>query len=402
MTTTNGDSGGGLNLAVALDGAGWHPYAWRDAKLTPSTLFRPGYWVDQIRLAEKAGIDFVTIEDALALQTTPGEDPSRTDRVRGRLDAVQIASFVAPKTSTIGLIPTTSVIETEPFHTSTQIATLDYVSSGRAGWRVQVARPGEQGNFGRRPHLEFSYEIYQTPEGQELTARLFDEAAEIISVVRQLWDSWEDDAVIRDAATGRYLDRDRLHHVNFTGSAFSVAGPSITPRPPQGQPLVTALAHAEVPYRLAARAADIVFVTPQNLDDLTRIVEEVRQIEREVRLDPVPLRIFADLVVVIDDTVDAAETRLREWNTGDGQELWSDALIVTGSAESIADLAAQWSAAGIDGLRLRPASVHRDLPAIAEQLVPLLRSRGLLADPGDAVTLREQLHFERPRNSYAA
>ena len=86
----------------------------------------------------------------------------------------------------------------------------------------------------------------------------------MVEVVRRLWDSWEDDAEIRDVATGRFIDRDKLHYVDFEGQHFSVRGPSITPRPPQGQPVVTVLAHARVPYELAARAADVVFVTPHD------------------------------------------------------------------------------------------------------------------------------------------
>jgi len=73
---------------------------------------------------------------------------------------------------------------------------------------------------------------------------LFDEAGDFVEVVRRLWDSWEDDAVIRDVTTGRYVDRDKLHYIDFTGRCFSVKGPSITPRPPQGQPVVAVLAHA--------------------------------------------------------------------------------------------------------------------------------------------------------------
>ncbi len=85
-------------------------------------------------------------------------------------------------------------------------------------------------------------------------ADLFDEAADAVEVVRRLWDSWEDDAVIRDVATGRYVDRDKLHYIDFAGKYFSVKGPSITPRPPQGQPVVAALAHQVPVYEFASRS----------------------------------------------------------------------------------------------------------------------------------------------------
>ena len=129
-----------LHLAVALDGAGWHPAAWREPDARPADLLTPGYWVDLVQEAERGLLDLVTIEDALSLQSTDRRGPDdRTDQVRGRLDAVQVAARVAPLTRSIGLVPTAVVTHTEPFHLSKAIATLDYVSTGRAGVRVKVA-----------------------------------------------------------------------------------------------------------------------------------------------------------------------------------------------------------------------------------------------------------------------
>ena len=106
-----------------------------------------------------------------------------------------------------------------------------------------------------------------------------EEAADFVEVVRRLWDSWEDDAEIRDAATGRFIDRDKLHYIDFEGRWFSVRGPSITPRPPQGQPIVCVLAHVDAAFRLAARSADVVFVTPQSSEEARSLVATVRRHE---------------------------------------------------------------------------------------------------------------------------
>src|ERR1044071_2625849 len=237
-----------LHLAVALDGAGWHPAAWREPDARPQDLFTARYWIDLVAEAEAGKLDFVTIEDSLGLQT---DDPAQ---VQGRLDAVLIASRVAPVTRHIGLVPTATVTHTEPFHISKAIATLDYVSRGRAGWRAQVSgRPEEAEHFGPRTVPPLDHAVIR---------ELFDEAADYVEVVRRLWDSWEDDAEIRDAATGRFIDREQLHYIDFEGPHFSVRGPSITPRPPQGQPIVSALAHRPVPYQLVGRSADLGFVTP--------------------------------------------------------------------------------------------------------------------------------------------
>src|SRR5882672_8082132 len=256
------DSSNFIHLAVALDGAGWHPAAWRAPDARPDALFSAAYWLDLVREAERGFLDFVTIEDSLGLQSTlPHRPDDRTDQVRGRLDAVLIAARVAPLTRHIGLVPTGIVTHTEPFHLAKAIATLDYVSTGRAGWQVQItARADDAAHFGRRDTL----------------TGLVDEAADYAEVVRRLWDSWEDDAEIRDAATGRFVDRNRLHYIDFVGRWFSVKGPSITPRPPQGQPVVAALGHASVPYRLIARSADIGFVTPRDAAHAAEIVAQIR------------------------------------------------------------------------------------------------------------------------------
>src|SRR3954468_21058666 len=146
---------GPLHLAVALDGAGWHPAAWREPDARPTELFTPGYWVDLVQEAERGLLDLVTFEDALSLQSGDRWAPDqRTDQVRGRLDAVQVAARVAPLTRSIGLVPTAVVTHTEPFHLSKAIATLDYVSTGRAGIRVKVSgSSAEAEHVGRRPVL---------------------------------------------------------------------------------------------------------------------------------------------------------------------------------------------------------------------------------------------------------
>ncbi|MFS8102479.1 LLM class flavin-dependent oxidoreductase [Lentzea alba] len=188
--------GSPLHLAVAL-------------RATGDEAFSAQHWVDRVREAEEATLDFVTFDDSL------GGEPG--------LDAVLTAARVAPLTANIGLVPTAVVTHTEPFHLSKAIATLDYVSKGRAG--VQLATDSLHGkHFGRRDDF----------------ADLWAEATDHAEVITRLWDSWEDDAEIRDVATGRFVDREKLHYIDFEGRWFSVRGPSITPRPPQGHPPIAA------------------------------------------------------------------------------------------------------------------------------------------------------------------
>jgi alkanesulfonate monooxygenase SsuD/methylene tetrahydromethanopterin reductase-like flavin-dependent oxidoreductase (luciferase family) len=393
-----------LHLAVALDGAGWHPAAWREPDARPDELFTARYWTGLVTEAERGLLDFVTIDDSLSLQTSRYVEPDeRTDQVRGRLDAVLIAARVAPLTRNIGVIPTAVVTHTEPFHLSKAIATLDYVSTGRAGIQVRVSgRADEATHFGRRTVPGLRIEDLATVAGQSWVKELFDEAADYVEVLRRLWDSWEDDAEIRDVPTGRFVDRDKLHYIDFAGRWFSVKGPSITPRPPQGQPLVTALAHAAVPYRLAARSADVVYVTPFDREQAGAIVAEVRDEQDRAGRAGETLHVFGDVVVFLGETEQAAVDRKRRLDDRFGAEYTSDAHIFTGTPAGLADLLLGWQDAGLSGFRLRPGAIPHDLTAITRGLVPELRSRGAFRTEYEASTLRGLLGLSRPANRYTA
>jgi alkanesulfonate monooxygenase SsuD/methylene tetrahydromethanopterin reductase-like flavin-dependent oxidoreductase (luciferase family) len=378
-----------LHLGVALDGAGWHPAAWREPDARPADLFSPGYWVDLVREAEAGLLDLVTIEDALSLQSTDREGPDeRTDQVRGRLDAVQVAARVAPLTRSIGLVPTAVVTHTEPFHLSKAIATLDFVSTGRAGVRVKVSSsPAEAAHFGRRPVLPVE--------------DLFAEAADWVEVVRRLWDSWEDGAEIRDVATGRFVDREKLHYIDFEGRSFSVKGPSITPRSPQGQPIVAALAHQQIPYELVGRSADLGFVTPRDAADATRIVGEVRSAQAAAGRADETVHVFGDVVVFLDDDAATARARRDRLDERAGAAYAGDAAVFVGTPAELADLLTDWVQAGLTGFRLRPAALPHDLRQITAGLVPELQRRGLFRTAYEASTLRGLLGLPRPANRYA-
>ncbi|MFB4290949.1 LLM class flavin-dependent oxidoreductase [Nonomuraea sp. ATR24] len=378
-----------LHLAVALDGAGWHPAAWREPTARPETIFSARYWAAQVAEAERGLLDFVTIEDSLGLQSLLADgDDDETGQVRGRFDAVLLAARIAPLTRWIGLVPTATTTHTEPFHVATGIATLDHVSGGRAGWQARIsARGSDARHFGRR--------AFPPLDGLDADSShvrdLFAEAADAVEVARRLWDSWEDDAEIRDVPTGRFVDRDKLHHIDFTGRFFTVKGPSITPRPPQGQPVVTALAHARLPYEFAARAADVVYVTPRSTEQARDVVREIRGLSGEVK-------VFADLLVFVGDDAAARRARLDELA---GAELTSDAAIFTGTAGELADLLLDWRRAGIEGFRLRPGVVPDDLKQITRRLTAELRARGAFRSGYEAGTLRGLLGLARPASRYA-
>ena len=354
---------GHLHLGVALDGYGWHPEAWRHTPDgEPVTSGR--YWSNLAATAERGLLDFVTFDDALTAQRRRRAeiDPRW---LAGRPDAVLIASRVAPVTNHIGLIPVATVTHTEPFHVSKAIATLDFVSHGRAGWQVRVSgTPHEAELFGRR---------------DVSAVDLFDEASDAVEVARRLWDSWEDDAVIRDVASGRFIDRDKLHYIDFEGRYFSVKGPSITPRSPQGQPVVAALAHAQPVYEFAARSADLVFITPKGDGSLRSIVDEITQAGGS------ELKIYADVFVSFSGITDPR----------------SDALVFDGTPAELVELIGRWQRSGIDGIRLRPSVNAIDLPIIVDEVVPILQRAGQFRTAyDDGETLRERLGLSVAENRY--
>ncbi|MFJ7219154.1 LLM class flavin-dependent oxidoreductase [Amycolatopsis sp. NPDC098790] len=294
-----------------------------------------------VTAAERGGFTFVTFDDS---------------PVGGhRLDATTRAAYVATLTDRVGLAPTAHVTTVEPFHLAAQLASLDHASHGRAAWIVGA---------------DSSPEALATVGASRLDPdALHHEVADVAEVVRRLWDSWDDDAVIKDVATGRYLDPDKVHHVDFSGARFSIKGPLITPRPPQGRPVILA------PDALAEAARpDVVLVGGAGLDD-------VRGRARRARDTGAPL-VFAEVEV--------------QFGAG-GRRPPGDRLRYTGSAPGLTELLG-WLATSVDGVRLHSA----DLPVLLGEVLPALRAEGLLTSPAPGATLRESLGLARPASLFAA
>ncbi|MFD9223223.1 LLM class flavin-dependent oxidoreductase [Streptomyces sp. NPDC060064] len=338
-----------LHLAVALDGP-----ARYDAE----------YYAGLARLAEQGALDFVTLGDSFA---RPG------------LDALAVLSRVAPTTERIGLVPTVTTTHTEPFHVSTAVATLDWVSRGRAGWQVDVSTTEAEARlFGRRP---------ATPGDA-----LWREAGEVADVAARLWDSWEDDAEIRDISTGRFIDRDKLHRVDFQGGTFSVRGPSIVPRPPQGRPVTVADGTGEPGRDAAARHADVVLVRADAPEQAAALRDDIRRRAEAQGRDPDTLRVLVSLVVDLGESEPGLDSEPR----------LAGGPHYSGGPVDLAELITQWHAeAAVDGFHLAPIAPHRDLERIVNGTVALLQHRSLFRTFYPGGTLREHLVLARPANQYA-
>ncbi|GAA3778332.1 LLM class flavin-dependent oxidoreductase [Streptomyces coacervatus] len=340
------------------------------AAVDQSSAYDAGSYVDLARLAERGGLDFVTLDDTFA---RPGPD------------ALAVLSRVAPATDRIGLVPTVTTTHTEPFHVQAAVATLDWVSRGRAGWRIDVSTTeGEARLFGRR---------YAAPADE-----LWHEAGEVADVAARLWDSWEDDAEIRDRATGRFVDRDKLHHVDFTGAGFSVKGPSIVPRPPQGRPVRVVDATEGHARRTAARYADVALVRAASPAQAAAVRDQLRRTAAEFGRNPDTLRVLASLLVDLGDGEHAAEPG----HGGGGPRQTVQGPLYRGGPVDLAELIAIWHADGIvDGFHLTPTEPRRDLERLVNGTVALLQHRGLFRTFYPGSTLREHLGLARPANQYA-
>ena len=370
----------GLHLAVELDGAGRHPAAWREPGADPAGLFTSAHWRRAVAPADGADLDLVVLPDEFRLLS------GREGEQRGRLEAAGLAAHLAPLTRRTGLVPVVTTTHTEAFHTSKAIATLDLVSTGRAGWQVGVsATEQEAAAFGRRPAAP--------------AQRLWEEAAETVEVVRALWDSWEDDAVVRDAATGRYVDRARLHHVDHAGRHLSVRGPSITPRSPQGQPLVVVPGEDVVARAAAAAGADVVRLTTPDL-----AVAAHRAAELRAAAGGRALRVLLDVEVLLRPDAAAAREVLRRLDAAAPTP--PRALRHVGTPGTLLGLLREVAAAdGLDGVVAVPLDLPASLDALTAQVVPALRAEGLrppAPEPGEAPpSLRARFGLPRPASRYA-
>jgi alkanesulfonate monooxygenase SsuD/methylene tetrahydromethanopterin reductase-like flavin-dependent oxidoreductase (luciferase family) len=357
-----------LLLALDVDGDGAHPAAWRQSGRRPGDVFSAAALRQVVQSAEAAGFALVTFADTpLPPSGLGGLDAA------GRLEAGTRAAFVSTITDRIGLAPTLHATTTEPFHLATQLASLDHASRGRAGWVVGGANDADS-------HAT----IGAVPLEPDALRR---EVIDVVDAARALWDSWQDDAVIKDAVSGRYLDPDRVHHVNFEGASFSVKGPLITPRPPQGQVVVIAPDELDIDDR-----ADVVLVAAFDTASIAVRAESAHR-------NGTPLA-FADIEVVLDTPGEAAAQRAARL---DNASPWPSTgrLRHTGSTQDLIALLHALSVV-VDGVRLLPAVHAVDTPVLLEQVLPALAAAGLHRPPTPGDTLRTTLGLPHPANRFAA
>ena len=364
-----------LILSASIAGSGQHPGA---ATRLPQAL-DVAHFRHLVQTAERGLLDFVLLHDERALPEAA---------VTGHLDALSVLARLAPETTYIGLAVSVPTTYSEPFNVSRALATLDFVSGGRAAWSVTSSGSNaEARNFGKQ----------DAPDADERRAM----AEEFIEVSRKLWDSWEDDAVITDRERGLYLDPEKLHHIHHFGPHFQIRGPQITYRPPQGHPVIIQVDLGDPGTPLSTELADVLILHHDALEEARRAYVERKAQAMAARR---ALRILQSVLPILAETEAQARAKAAAWDAAipPGARIQPHAWRFVGTPTQLADLLEQWfEAHAADGFHLLPAMLPDGLAELTIGLVPELQQRGLFRRAYAGHTLREHLHLPRPASQYA-
>ena len=279
-----------MHLGVYVMGTGHHVAGWRLPEAQAGAENFP-LLLQIAQTAERGKFDLFFLADAL--NTGPTLHPS----ILVRLEPLTLLAALAACTSRIGLAATASTTYSEPYNLARAFASIDHISRGRAGWNVVTgAFPEAAANFGHESHPPH--------------AKRYAIAAEFVDVVKGLWDSWEDGAIIMDKAGGRFADLEKMHVLDHKGEFFSVKGPLNISRPPQGHPVIIQAGASDAGRDLAASIAEIVYAVQQEIEPAKELAEDLRARAAKFGRDPNHLKILPGVCPIIGETEADAKRKL--------------------------------------------------------------------------------------------
>ncbi|WP_224930243.1 LLM class flavin-dependent oxidoreductase [Bacillus safensis] len=432
-----------LKLGVFIAGTGHHVASWRHPNAVPDAAMNLDYFKQLAKKAEEGKLDLLFLADSLSINQTSHPN------VLTRFEPLTLLSSIAESTSTIGLAATASTTYSEPFHIARQFASLDHLSGGRAAWNVVTSSIEETAkNFSGEEHLAHH--------------KRYERAEEFVEVVKGLWDSWEEDALVRNKETGEFFEPGKLHELQHKGEFFSVRGPLNVSRTPQGQPVIIQAGSSEDGQKLAAKTAELIFTAQNDLDkakefyqSLKGKVEATGRAREDVSIMPGIFPIIADteeeaqakyeelqeLIVpeiglsilqnylggidlsqypldgplpeIDPSTSNAVKSRFdlvmnmaRKDNLTIRQLYQSVAgsrghNIFIGTPEQLADVMETWLVEeAADGFNVMPPLLPEGLDVFVDRVVPILQERGLFKTDYTGQTLRENLGLTEPKNRY--
>lgn len=429
-----------LRLGTILHGASGNMSAWRHPAAIADASINFEFVKETALKAEAGKLDFLFVADGLYI------NEKSIPHFLNRFEPLTVLSALASVTTHLGLVGTLSTSYSEPFTVARQFASLDHLSKGRAGWNV-VTSPleGSAKNFSREKHPEHA-----------LRYRIADE---YLDVVKGLWDSWEEDAFIRNKESGQFFDANKLHTLNHHGDFFKVAGPLNISRTPQGRPIVFQAGASDDGKKLAARHADAIFTHHETLEEAQHFYRDVKgQLANHGR-SPEDLHIFQGVSVIVGkdaadvenqyqttaalvsindalnylgryfehhdfsqypldeafpdigdlgqnsfrSTTDEIKRNARERNLTLRQvalEAASPRPRFSGTAQQVADGLQQWfESHAADGFIIQGGTPDT-FPRFVDEVVPVLQARRLFRTEYPGTTLRESLGLASPVNQY--
>ena len=430
-----------MRLGAFLAGTGSNMASWRHPDAVPDAAINLDYYKQLTRRAEEAKLDFVFFGDGLYIS-----EKSHPNFLN-RFEPLTLLAALAMDTKQIGLAATLSTSYSEPFTVARQFASIDHISEGRAGWNI-VTSPleGSALNYSKAEHPQ-----------HDLRYRM---AVEYLEVTKGLWDSWEDDAFVRNKETGQFIDPHKLHRVNHKGEFFSVQGPLTISRSKQGRPILIQAGSSEAGKEFASQVADAVFTGQATIEDAQEFYQDVKgravkhgRRSEEILMLPgcnpivgaTPEEAEAKYqeisnLVVIDDALnylgryfndidftqydldeqfpdlgdfarngwESATDRIKKVSREEGLTLRQMALRSTtpkspfiGTPEQVADTMQSWFEAGAaDGFMMNASVLPQGFNDFVALVLPVLKDRGLFRTEYEHDTLRGNLGLAKPANRY--
>ncbi len=439
---------GRMKLAAYLNPTGHHVASWRHPRAQADAHVNVDHYIEIAKTAEDAKFDVLFLADGLCVREAHIEAVSRSVQFVAGFEPFTLLSALAMHTSQIGLVGTASTSWNEPFHIARKFASLDHISKGRAAWNVVTSvNDGEARNFGE-------------PQAYEHGDR-YDRAGEVVEIVKGLWDSWEDDAWLRDRESGLYFEPGKMHTLNYKSDRYSVKGPLNVARPPQGYPVIVQAGASDPGRELAAAHAEMIFSPHLNKETAKEYYDDVKGRMAKYGRDPSHLTILPGLSAFVKATDEEAEEDFnyvqslihpmvgreilssmmkmdlsqfdpdkefpdplpgpqgsvghyesllemarREKLTVRQMGAWAAGArgknTIHGSAERVADYMQEWFEFGAcDGFTIMPPYIPGCLDDFVELVAPILAERGLMQTEYTEGTLRDRLGLPRPENRYA-
>ena len=421
-----------------------HTGAWRYPGAWPDANFSLPKIVELIQHLERGCFDAFFMADHMALLNMPFKSLRRSHTVTS-FEPFTLLSALSMATKHIGLAATASTTYDAPYHIARRFASLDHISNGRAAWNiVTTSNPDAAKNFGMTEIMEHDMR--------------YKRAREFYDVVTGLWDSWADDAIIRDVESGIFSDPDKIHVLDHHGEFLNVRGPLNIARPVQGWPVIVQAGASDAGRQLAAETAEVIFTSQRTLEDGKEYYADVKRRAAAIGRDPDLIKIMPSTMVILGDTLDEAKEKRRVLDSGVHEDSCISSLSIAlgvdaskfdldgplpeipeteqgqtsrvnaiklaqrenltvrqlaqrlgghaglnfiGTVESVADGMEEWiSERGCDGFTIQFPWVPGGLVEFIDRLIPELQRRGVFRKQYTGKTLRENLGLPRPENRF--